>query len=101
MKRLYTIGYEGAALDDFLVTLKTADIDIVLDVRELPMSRRKGFSKTALTKALAQCDINYHHEKLLGSPKTIRHKLRVDGDYTAFFRAFNRHLQEQNEKKAV
>ena len=97
MKRLYTIGYEGAALEDFLATLNEANIDIVLDVRELPMSRRKSFSKTALTKALAQCDIHYRHEKLLGSPKTIRHKLRVDGDYTAFFRAFNRHLQDQNE----
>ena len=97
MKRLYTIGYEGALLEDFLATLNEADIDIVVDVRELPMSRRKGFSKTALTKALTQCDIHYRHEKLLGSPKTIRHKLRVEGDYKAFFRAFNRHLQKQNE----
>jgi uncharacterized protein (DUF488 family) len=97
MKRLYTIGYEGAALEDFLITLNQAKIDTLLDVRELPMSRRKGFSKTALTKALAQHDIHYRHEKQLGSPKTIRHKLREDGDYKAFFRAFNRHLQKQKQ----
>src|SRR5687768_10512584 len=97
MKRLYTIGYEGAALEDFLATLNQANIDVLLDVRELPMSRRKGFSKTALATALAQHDINYRHEKQLGSPKTIRHKLREDGDYKTFFRAFNRHLQKQNE----
>jgi len=96
MKQLFTIGYEGVMLEDFLVTLDKANIDVLLDVRELPMSRRKGFSKTALTEALAECDIDYRHEKQLGSPKTIRHKLREDSNYKAFFRAFNRHLQKQN-----
>ncbi|MHB8473742.1 MAG: hypothetical protein ACYDC8_13035 [Gammaproteobacteria bacterium] len=43
MKKLFTIGYEGTALDDFMRTLKAAKIDGLLDVRELPMSRRKGF----------------------------------------------------------
>ena len=52
MKKLFTIGYEGAALDDFMRTLKTAKVDVLLDVRELPMSRRKGFSKTVLGGAL-------------------------------------------------
>jgi len=96
MKKLFTIGYEGAALDDFMRTLKTAKIDVLLDVRELPISRRKGFSKTALGSALTEAGICYRHEKQLGSPKTIRHQLREDGNYPRFFRKFDRHLIEQS-----
>ena len=96
MKKLFTIGYEGAALDDFVQALKTAKIDVLLDVRELPISRRKGFSKTALGSALTDAGIRYRHEKQLGSPKTIRHRLREDGNYPRFFREFDRHLVEQS-----
>lgn len=96
MKNLFTIGYEGAALGDFMRALKTARIDVLLDVRELPISRRKGFSKTALGDALTQVGIAYRHEKQLGSPKTIRHRLREDGNYSRFFREFDRHLIEQS-----
>src|SRR5215207_9030672 len=96
MKKLFTIGYEGAALNDFVRTLKMAKIDILLDVRELPMSRRKGFSKTALGGALTEAGISYRHEKELGSPKTIRHQLREDGNYPRFFRDFGQHLSRQS-----
>lgn len=96
MKKLFTIGYEGAALDDFMRALKTAKIDVLLDVRELPISRRKGFSKTALGSALTEAGIRYRHEKQLGSPKTIRHRLREDGNYSRFFREFDRHLTGQS-----
>lgn len=96
MKKLFTIGYEGATLDDFMRALKVAKIDVLLDVRELPISRRKGFSKTALGSALTEAGIRYRHEKQLGSPKTIRHRLREDGNYPRFFRDFDRHLIEQS-----
>ena len=95
MKKLFTIGYEGVALDHFMRALKMAKIDVLLDVRELPISRRKGFSKTALGSALTEAGICYRHEKQLGSPKTIRHRLREDGNYPRFFREFDRHLNEQ------
>ena len=96
MKKLFTIGYEGAALEYFMRALKTAKIDVLLDVREIPISRRKGFSKTALSGALTEAGIFYRHEKHLGSPKLIRHRLREDGNYPRFFREFDRHLIEQS-----
>ena len=95
MKKLFTIGYEGAALDDFMHALKMAKINVLLDVRELPISRRKGFSKTALGDALTEAGITYRHEKQLGSPKLIRHRLREDGNYPRFFREFDQHLNKQ------
>ena len=54
MRKLYTIDYEGADLNDFVTTLKDAKTNVLLDVQELPVSRRKGFSKTALNNALAE-----------------------------------------------
>lgn len=95
MKNLYTIGYEGADLHDFIATLKANKVGTLLDVRELPISRRKGFSKAALQSALLSEGINYRHERSLGSPKTIRHQLHSDGDYVQFFRSFTNYLESQ------
>ena len=97
MRKLYTIGYEGAELAHFVETLKTATVDMLLDVRDLPISRRKGFSKTALRNALEEAGIDYRHEKQLGSPKQIRHRLREDWDYKRFFQDFERHLDQQGD----
>jgi len=46
--QILTIGYEGTTLADFLATLKAAGVQSLLDIRELPNSRRKGFSKNAV-----------------------------------------------------
>lgn len=97
MRKLFTIGYEGAELTDFLARLKAAKVDVLLDVREIPISRRRGFSKTALGDALDASGIAYRHERQLGSPKAIRHRLREDGNYRRFFRDFDRHLERQGE----
>lgn len=95
--RLFTLGYEGADLGDFLATLTQHNIDLLLDVRELPLSRRKGFSKTALSEALAGCGIGYRHERRLGSPKPVRQRLYRDGNYKTFFRDFGKHLKQQRD----
>ena len=40
----------------------------LVDVRELPNSRRRGFSKKALASALADGGIAYVHARALGNP---------------------------------
>ena len=94
MRKLCTIGYEGADIDDFLQTLIDANIHVLIDVRELPMSRRKGFSKTALKASLANAGIDYQHERQLGSPRDIRRQLREDWNYTRFFLDYDKHLSQ-------
>jgi uncharacterized protein (DUF488 family) len=93
---VYTIGYEGADLGDFIETLRKADIDLLLDVRELPLSRRKGFSKSALRASLETAGIGYAHEKKLGSPKSIRNELRETKDLGRFFAKFAQYLTTQD-----
>jgi uncharacterized protein (DUF488 family) len=90
-----TIGYEGVVLSEFVETLIAAQVTRVLDVRELPISRRKGFSKTALAAALARAGIVYQHERALGSPRHIRHRLRDDGNFTRYFADFREYLATQ------
>jgi uncharacterized protein (DUF488 family) len=65
---LYTVGYEQRELAELLAMLGDAAIDRVIDVRELPLSRRRGFSKTPLRDALAEAGIDYVHVRAAGNP---------------------------------
>jgi Protein of unknown function, DUF488 len=54
MTTLYTIGYEGTDIDRFVATLKAVGVQLLADVRALPLSRKRGFSKNgAASKSLA------------------------------------------------
>jgi uncharacterized protein (DUF488 family) len=88
------LGYEGKSLDSFVSTLKSHSIECLLDVREMPLSRKKGFSKTALMNHLKENHIQYIHLKELGSPKDIRKKLKETHDYEVFFVAMEEHLSK-------
>jgi uncharacterized protein (DUF488 family) len=93
---LATIGYERVSLTGMLDTLTAAGVTLLLDVRELPVSRRKGFSKSSLSQALAKLGIGYEHARALGSPRDIRHRLRRDGDLERYFVDFRKYLKTQN-----
>lgn len=73
MPTLFTTGYEQHSSPESLIdALCEAGIKRLLDVRELPISRRRGFSKTALASALADAGIAYEHVRALGNPKPYR-----------------------------
>jgi uncharacterized protein (DUF488 family) len=65
---LCTIGYEGRELAEVIAMLSAAGIDRVIDIRELPLSRRRGFSKTPLGEALRAAGIEYMHMRAAGNP---------------------------------
>ena len=69
---LFTIGYERASQGDLLATLKARGVGVLLDVRDLPLSRRAGFSKRPLSAGLEEVGIGYVHLKGLGTPKEGR-----------------------------
>lgn len=97
MPELYTIGYEGSAQADLLHTLLYYDIQTLLDIRELPQSRKPGLSKTALGLASANCGIAYAHVRALGTPRDIRYRRKIDHDAAAFRTGFLTHLATQDE----
>ena len=75
---LMTTGYAGETTDSFVAKLRAHGVETIVDVRELPLSRKKGFSKTALADLLGEHNIEYVHRPQLGVPKSERHRLRAN-----------------------
>lgn len=76
-EKLFTIGYEGKTLDEFLGELTAAGVTLLIDVRAVAASRRPGFSKTALSGALGERGIGYLHLRALGTPAAGRQAARA------------------------
>ena len=82
---LKTIGYEAFGQPAFIARLRAEGVQTLIDVRQLPNSRRAGFSKNILAASLAEAGIGYRHLKALGTPKAGRDAAKA-GD-TAGMRA--------------
>ena len=93
---LYTFGYEGLDIDAFVARLRAAGIQTIVDVRELPLSRKKGFSKSSFSAGLADAGVAYLHAPALGCPKVIRDQYKVDGDWTSYTRKFLAYIETQD-----
>ena len=94
---LHTIGYEGRDIDEFVNRLRDFGIGVLVDVRDIPLSRKEGFSKTPLSQYLKENNIEYVHLKELGSPKPLREKVKSDGDYEYFFKEYSVYIQTQGQ----
>ena len=93
--KVFTTGYEGRSLEGFLTDLRAHGVRLLADVREAPISRKPGFSKSALAEALQHAGIEYRHIRALGCPKPIRDTYKEDGDWARYTRAFMKHLDTQ------
>lgn len=76
-REIFTVGYQGRTLPGLVSSLLEAGITLVIDVRALPLSRRKGFSKTPLRQGLSAAGISYVHLKAAGNPFR-EHRADVD-----------------------
>jgi hypothetical protein len=96
-----SIGYECFPdSQDFARAIKRAGVEQLIDVRELPISRRRGYAKTALSSALAAEGVSYIHIRELGNPKPIR-DLYKSGDAQRGRRLYSEYLLgEQREALA-
>lgn len=92
---VFTIGYEGLDIDTFMSLLRQHGIETIVDIRELPLSRKRGFSKRALAQALDANGRGYMHIPALGCPKPVRDRYRADGDWKRYVRGFMKHLDVQ------
>lgn len=97
MTPLWTIGYQGFTSDEWLDSLVTNGVQTVVDVREMPLSRKAGFSKSRLAEALASRGIQYVHLRSLGNPKPYRQRLRDGWDFAEFQAEFVRVLEQQTD----
>jgi uncharacterized protein (DUF488 family) len=72
MNGLVSIGYQGRDAQQMADELTQAGVTILVDVRLTPVSRKRGFSKRALSDVLAGRDIRYIHLRALGNPRDNR-----------------------------
>ena len=93
MLPLWTVGYEKALLADVIATLRSAGVELLVDVRAVAASRRAGFSKTVLGNSLEAAGVAYLHLRDLGTPKAGRDAARA-GRCDEMREIFSRHLEE-------
>ena len=65
---IFTIGYEQATQAAVVAALREAGVEVLADIRYLPLSRRPGFSKSSLKAAVEEAGIAYRHFRQLGTP---------------------------------
>jgi len=93
---IFTIGYEGLSIGEFVDILSTHGIQVLIDVRELPLSRKPGFSKAALSSAVQEAGMEYRHERELGAPREVRYELRLSGDWATYRKAYLESIEDKN-----
>jgi uncharacterized protein (DUF488 family) len=91
-KRFYTLGYQGHSVRSMLQLLDENEVDLLIDVRQNPVSRKKGFSGSRLKAQLEQYGIEYVHYPCLGTPARIRAQYRINGSASAALKAYTRYL---------
>lgn len=100
MKTVYTIGYEGTDIERFVKTLAAVGVEAVADVRAVPLSRKKGFSKNSLRNHLESAGIKYLPMQELGDPKDGREAAKL-GDYDRFRTIYSAHVEQPESVAAI
>lgn len=82
---LFTIGYEGISLEEYLNRLLKNDVKVLVDVRNNPLSMKFGFSKSLLTRYCESLGIQYMHFPEVGIQSGQRQELNTQADYDKLF----------------
>lgn len=87
---LFTIGYEGISLEEYLVRLLKNDVKVLVDVRNNPLSMKYGFSKGQLKKYCGGSGIEYVHIPDVGIQSAQRQELNTQSDYDKLFAIYRK-----------
>jgi uncharacterized protein (DUF488 family) len=99
---LFTIGYEGISLEEYLVRLLKHNVKVLIDVRSNPLSMKYGFNKNQLKKYCASLGIQYFHFPEVGIQSDQRQELNSQNDYDKLFTKYRKNnltktIKVQNE----
>ncbi len=87
---LFTIGYEGISLEEYLVRLLKRDVKVLVDVRNNPLSMKYGFSKSQLKRYCESLGIRYVHIPEVGIQSEQRQELNSQADYDKLFAVYRK-----------
>ena len=87
---LFTIGYEGITLEQYINKLIINDVKVLCDVRKNPLSMKYGFSKNQLKNACYGVGIEYVHIPEVGIKSDKRQQLETQSDYDKLFEFYKK-----------
>ncbi len=71
MTSIWTVGHSNVPAAQLIETLTKASIELLVDIRRYPMSRRNPqFNSDALAASLREAGIDYRHAPELGGRRT-------------------------------
>ena len=95
---VYTAGYEGKSVDAFFNDLLMRGIEVVVDVRNNPISRKYGFSRLRFMEIAVRVGLEYRHMPNLGIPSYARAEL---SDLASYQRLLQRYELETLPKQSA
>ncbi|WP_245562295.1 DUF488 family protein [Niabella aurantiaca] len=87
---LFTIGYEGISLEEYLNRLIRNDVKVLVDVRNNPVSMKYGFSGSQLKRYCGSLNIQYLHFPEVGIRSEQRQELKTQKDYDELFEIYKK-----------
>jgi uncharacterized protein (DUF488 family) len=96
---LFTIGYEGITLEQYINKLIIYDVKVLCDVRKKPMSMKYGFNKKQLTNACNGVGMEYIHIPEVGIESNKRQDLKTQADYDKLFESYKTDVLSKEIKK--
>jgi uncharacterized protein (DUF488 family) len=100
--RIWTIGHSTRAIDEFISLLKENKIQLLVDVRAFPSSKRyPQFNKDALAESLNVHGIHYEHFPQLGGKRKSKPDSRNTAWRNASFRGYADYMETEQFQKGI
>lgn len=94
---LFSIGYEGISLEEYINKLIKNDVHVLCDVRKNAFSQKFGFSKNQLSNACEVAGVKYVHIPELGIESEKRKELNRELDLHSLFEDYLKHTLPKNK----
>jgi uncharacterized protein (DUF488 family) len=102
MMKLWTVGHSTRSGEEFVQILLAHDVEVLVDVRTFPSSRRyPQFNKAELAASLKHNRIDYLHEPRLGGRRTPRPDSHNSAWRNAQFRGYADHMETEEFRNGV
>jgi uncharacterized protein (DUF488 family) len=95
---LFTMGYEGKSIENYVTELIKEDVKVLCDIRKNPLSMKYGFSKNQLKGILEAVGIEYISVPGLGIDSDKRQELKTSQDYENLFEEYEKTVLVNNQK---
>src|SRR5882757_6688768 len=100
--RIWTIGHSTRAIDEFISLLEENEIELLVDVRAWPSSKRyPQFNKDTLAESLNAHGIRYEHFPELGGKRKSKPDSRNTAWRNASFRGYADYMQTEQFQRGI